>query len=458
MGIEGNCDFRDCFEQPVTPKRDGNYYFSERPSVPANSIYIATDGEDSPGRGGISDPYLTVPYAIADNPAALSFVLRAGTYNQQYTLENGINALHIPLSGTDSANRCIIQGFPGETVILDQGGLANGIAAFDKDWFLVDNMIIRNTYGDANDDVGGVFTNNCSEGIIQNCEIFNVDGVTGSNVGAIRTDNSHDILIFNNLLHDVTVGGVSNANAACVHGFGQYNITVIQNTMYNANRGLYHKDSAGKDVGTFGYTLERNIIRNVDDGCFYDLAGSGGDPHNSQYVRQCLFYEISTNAVHLDASDAATDPSRNNKLLECTNNVLDANGTTRNMFWVTNCDSAILYNNIMFNALVQDAQRYEKSLSGSYTITESDYNRFHTTVRYILDLFDPSQQIISSLGDWQNEGYDLNSTQADPLFVDSANRDYHLQGTSTLIGTGKNGDNYGLYLTGAEQIGSTLGG
>ncbi len=92
----------------------------------AREIYVATTGTDAAGRGGSSNPYRTIKYAIAQGTSGDTIHVRAGTYNENWILvksgqtlvsEDGLYAAKI-FSGNYSGLRfeggvsnCVADGF-----------------------------------------------------------------------------------------------------------------------------------------------------------------------------------------------------------------------------------------------------------------------------------------------------------------------------------------------------------
>lgn len=422
-------------------------------SINAQAVHIdPINGIDAAGRGAAGQPFKTLQYAQNNKPAELDnhFYIRGNvTFSESWT-EFSVAGIHVLGSGTSASDMYVIEAYPGETPVLDQQAAANGFNAFNKSFFRIKGLEITNCYGTiAEDKIAGVFTKDCSSFEILSNHIHSINGQAGGNVGGVRTDGSYNGVIENNKIHNIRVGGVLNNNGACLHGFGQYNIQAVQNTLYDAQRCIYHKDSAGKAVGDYGYTVLRNVMHTAAEGFYADVAGGNSLAHNLQVLKHNIFYAITGTAVELDASD----PADNNAGIEFINNVIDSDAALANGLWINDSDSVIQRNNIFYRVL-SDTLR----LQGPHTITESDFNCYYNNNEFVRYLFNVggTEQTYSTLADWQGQGFDANSSQSDPLFVDAANRDYRLQNNSSLLTAGKDGVAVGAYLTGNEQIGSTL--
>lgn len=52
-------------------------------------LFVAPNGVDAPGRGSITQPFLSIPYALAQGTSAQALMLRAGTYVGRFDLNDG---------------------------------------------------------------------------------------------------------------------------------------------------------------------------------------------------------------------------------------------------------------------------------------------------------------------------------------------------------------------------------
>jgi hypothetical protein len=81
------------------------------------------------------------------------------------------------------------------------------------------------------------------------------------------------------------------------------------------------------------------------------------------------------------------------------------------------------------------------------------------------NFYDSSAYIYETIANWRTHlsatgcnanSQETNSLTSDPLFVDPAGGDFHLQGGSPASGSGRGGVNMGAYITGSEAIGCTF--
>lgn len=92
-------------------------------SVPADAVYVATNGNDSAGTGSQSAPFATLSRAISAAPAGGTVVLRGGLYNQSVFVGRSVT----------------IEAYPGEVVWMDgsipvRGWTQSGAAWVHSGW------------------------------------------------------------------------------------------------------------------------------------------------------------------------------------------------------------------------------------------------------------------------------------------------------------------------------------
>jgi Protein of unknown function (DUF1565) len=95
--------------------------------VPANALYVATDGNDN-GPGSRSQPWRTVTRALGALRAGDTLVLRGGTYFER--------AIPVSLAGTAGAP-ITVRNEPGEQPIID-GGFTQFRTVGNQDWQVFD--------------------------------------------------------------------------------------------------------------------------------------------------------------------------------------------------------------------------------------------------------------------------------------------------------------------------------
>lgn len=408
-------------------------------TIDPSAYYVAKTGNDTTGDGSVGSPWLTIQKGLDTLTSGEHLYVKAGTYTES-RLQNESTGLHAGISGT-SGNHTIYEAYPGDLVIIDQLSTTNGWTIHNKDYITIKGFEIKNTYWTISaDKIGGIFVRDSSNILIENCHIHHCDGQAGGNTGGVRTDWSNDVIVRNCDIHDITVGGVDNGNASCLHGYGQYSITVENCDLYNAHSGIFHKRSL--DNIQPGYTVSKCVIHDVTNGFYASISGGGSPGHGAHVFSQNIVYDA-TNGFYQNANG-----TNDNASITVTNNVFD--NISGVGIWARQTASTTEHSNIIFNSTLSYSEAYE----GTTTITETDYNDFFGNNSFVTDLYGGSQTVYSTLAAWQGAGYDTNSIQSDPSFVNAASRDYHLQGGSPCLGTGKSGANMGCYITGSEDIGT----
>ena len=412
------------------------------PSAFAETYYVdqshasANDNND----GTESLPWRTIQKAANTLVAGDTVIVKAGVYTELSSQAPGtdVTGLKPQNSGTSSAP-IIYQANVGDQVIIDQSNQGVGFYIFGKSHITVKGFTIRNIKGRTDFSAGVMTASNASYITVEDNVIHDVDGVSGANVAGIRFDNTTFSTARNNLIHGVTVNGQSNQNASAITSFGMEDMLIENNTMYNAYNGVYHKRSSG---GT-GALIRNNIIHSVTRGLYYDVAGTGNEPHINQRVTQNILYNVD-DAIHLDAGDA----SGINDGFHVWNNTVTANNTA---IWIENVRNAHVYNNIVFGPMAKNAIRTGPA---NATIAELNYNNYYNAESFVVNIFTNDERRYTTLEAWQdNEDFDINSSVANPMFVNQEAKVYKLNGNSSLINAGKDNTTIGAFITGHEVIG-----
>jgi hypothetical protein len=131
--------------------------------------------------------------------------------------------------------------------------------------------------------------------------------------------------------------------------------------------------------------------------------------------------------------------------------------------WATGSDRPLVdhefFNNICYfgGGLTQKKSQWAPYSTDTYGIEEQqlvDYNLFYGARE-----FENKDSLYSSLSAYQQAGYERNSSEGDPLFVDAAAHDFRLQSGSPARSGGRGGSFpavRGAYVSGDEVIGCTF--
>ena len=130
------------------------------------------------------------------------------------------------------------------------------------------------------------------------------------------------------------------------------------------------------------------------------------------------FLVLANSSIHDNGDDGVSFSHCNDITVE--NNTVALNGNDQ--VYLRFCSSATLRNNILW---ADGAGNYALDLYSTYSTPTSDYNLLYATSGALVSNFG------GTLAEWQaTAGEDANSISVDPLFVDGANGDFHLQSTA----------------------------
>jgi hypothetical protein len=164
-------------------------------------------------------------YPIA-NPVTLKpgdvVYVRKGIYSTLYNSTPVSNCKSVALcliqvKGT-AANRIVIKAFPGEKPVIGTGKTGMGIYTYLVDYLTIDGFEIQNTYGP------GIDLHTSVNVKILNMDIHDIDGVCNNNISGFRSNGDTDIeLAYSNFTDNFDRtggGGCSPENSAHVTIFG----------------------------------------------------------------------------------------------------------------------------------------------------------------------------------------------------------------------------------------------
>jgi parallel beta-helix repeat protein len=355
----------------------------------AATYYVATTGSDA-NPGSQSQPFQTIDRGMSVLRAGDTLYLRGGTYTNQPI--GPPSAVPVP-SGTSWSNAITIAGYPGETVIL------SGRCITFNDGSPVSYVIFDNLICDATTNGGAMYIGGDSHHIrFQNGEM---DGDKNTSGAAMMISGSGPYLeILNSTIH----GAGGNKGQGCTDPFGCYAAYYAGHHALFDNNVIY--ESAGYALHIFNSSavdVSDNIVRN---NVFY---GNGFVD-----VRPILGYAILLSC------------GSNN---EAYNNIVYENaGGIQVDFRCTNC---LVYNNTVYNNPV---------LGAGIHIGPTDVvgTRVHNNILYgnagtIINWSDPTAVLANNLCDVAGPGC---SVVGNPLFVNAAAGDFHLQPSSPAIDAG----------------------
>lgn len=420
-------------------------------------FYVATTGNDS-NDGSIGSPWLTIQKA-ADTLVAGEIVdIRGGTYTSQGATSSGVK----PVNSGTAGNRITYRAFSGETPIIDQLDAKTGITIHGKSYITIDGLEIKNCTE------GGIYARD-GQGtndnlVIQNNNVHDIDGSAGQNVAAILLSNVSNSLIENNIGTTIRVDGVNNANGGGIVGFRVWNTTVENNTFSDTYNGVYLKFP---DDATIGNVIVRyNLLHDLSVATKHSTQSPRTGAHLNHQIYQNISYN--TPVFYEDHTFENSSPSSGAKVYNNTIHVTTGN----QVIFSRGGQTMEFYNNIIYSG--ESAPEWMHTLYNTGDKTDSskqvsdisfcDYNCLYPNMTAQLGEFSDDDQSWANLIAWQAatgetslsyDNPDTNSIDDDPLFVNPATRDYHLQGASPVKLIGRSGENMGAYITGSETIGAS---
>ncbi len=406
--------------------------------------YVATTGDDN-ASGDVEYPWRTFKNAISDiiQPGDTIYI-RGGVYSEYADIYAGDEAI-LPLfrySGIhgDSDNPITYKSYPGETAIIDPQFNSDGILLQGDHitGIIIEDLEIRNSW------FSGIrLEDDTSHITIRNNHIHDTDGPLGGNIGAIRMNTSHDILIENNLLHGNYIRAAQNLNGANIFIFGgTTNIFIKNNELYDSEQGVFYKHS-----GYGNSVFENNYL--------HDMRSSGFRIASDNITMK--------NNLLLNIEGSAFDIHSEGGCTECTRNAVIENNT------VVNCGGSYLLNRGSdrpgaINTTVKNNIFYQSGgpriwVYGSNEEFSTNYSDFHASYNNFFiddlgfnyfgsntwgDLGD-----IYSLEDFQSMGFEINSFNEDPLFVNASGHmnqvdDFELGVNSLSVYSDENSKNRGV--------------
>jgi parallel beta-helix repeat protein len=337
--------------------------------------------------GTESKPWCSIPKSINNLVPGDILYVKNGTYNKQNIYLTG-------KSGTDS-QPITIKAFPGHAPIIDGNDMVDGgrNRFTNCNDFIFDGFIIRNMQQ-------GVFIESSRNFILQNATIYNM-GQEGVHV----KDNSYNITLSNNIIHD-TGKGTSNGEGFYIGTSSSgpadntSNVMIRNNTVYNTtDEGVELKPGTSRCV--------------VDNNVFYNTGSYAAIEVDQNEIPGVQLYN--GNPSHIVKNNTIHD--------------IPASGATAAIRAGTGC---LVYNNVIYNI---PAPKY--GIVSDMLVSDSYPRRiYHNTV----DL--PSSRAIVNNGgtvDIRNNigpATSNNIATSDSFYVNKGSADYHLVSADASINSG----------------------
>lgn len=336
------------------------------------------------------------------------------------------------------------KAYPGETPILHASiGVRPGLPNTDYvtiDGFTVDGEEINIHGFDPTVRVTGV--------LVQNNTVSGLYNPVNDNIDGIRVDNTSYTTVRNNRVSNVH-NVVHNPNAAGIKLYNNDHAVVENNEIFDTDVAIHDKQA-----GEFN-TYRRNLIHDCHGGNDAILFQNGvaGFMVQGNQVYENIFYNCLRGIGFWSGAGAPINTT------SIYNNTFDT--TAAGAFHTPgNGSNERFWNNIVSRPTAASGNDVGTYDDPPVSIGLADYNLFAVQPRILVGLYLTNRQF-TTLSSWQSySGKDTHSMVGTPLFVNQANRNYHLQPGSPALGTGRVGGvstgaavNMGAYTTGTEVIG-----
>jgi|GEM_PF-1736308 hypothetical protein len=427
--------------------------------VDINSGSDSNDGRAV--REGGSGPWRTVQHAAQTLEAGQTVYIREGVYTEPDPIEGSTKAWGIrPANDGADGNLIRFLGYPGEKVVIDMKFQAPCIVLYGRKYVEISGLELTNCWQSGVWVMSGSGREN-SDILISNNIIHGIDAGSGTNVAAVRMDHVGNSRIQDNVMYNIRVAGVDNANAAGVLSYRMHDVIINNNEIYDVYSGIFHKipDYEGRKGGIF----EKNLIHDVKLAFYFNT--NEGVPeqgiHYNTEIRHNVVY--STTAFIYETTDQSLGQNRGLKVY---NNTVDGGDISLRGF-----ADVEIFNNVFFRSggisTIYQSDALSRSDRKTPSISYSDYNLFYPSFQGVIGLYSGSEVKAASLSEWQRIGYggdpftlnvsapgpDQNSIEKDPLFVGLNARDYRLTALSPAKTSGRNGDNIGAYTSNVTEVG-----
>jgi len=384
----------------------------------AATYYVATDGNDS-WPGTINQPWKTINHAAQILTPGDTVLVRGGTYNVGSSPSWDKPAVNPQNSGTE-ANPITFKSYPGETVILTGTGSGGLIGSYYKDHIIWDGFTVVMSGGM----MKGILIFYADGCVVQNCIIEGNTVETGDNHDGIRIEGTSGTVVRNCTIKDVINIATNPWNGAGIKYYYNSNALVENCEIFNCSTGIFDKDKSHNHIYRGNYIHDCSRVGVL----LHTQAG-----HTSGNAE--IYENIVSNCNSLIVFSCDYDYSN----VEIYNNVIYTDSSK------TGIKSELSPNLQIWNNIIYTRGYALLTHQGGFP-TYSDYNCFYPEAKFRTGAYTGNEEIYTNLGSWQSgTGFDLNSINQDPMFVDPENGDFHLHGNSPCRGAGKDGLDMGAY-------------
>ncbi|MFQ5613249.1 MAG: endo alpha-1,4 polygalactosaminidase [Anaerolineae bacterium] len=401
----------------------------EEGSAQGTTYYVAPTGNDA-NPGSQAQPWRTIQKAANTLTAGDTVYIRAGTYPEQVT----------PLNSGSAGNYITYAAYPGETATID--GASISLPAWDAGLFNVEDRSyirisgLRVINAGPNMNNSGIYVDNSSYIIIENnytyntvssgIGVWNSNNITidGNEVELANNDGEQEEItvsgtdtfeVKNNHIHDGGPG--TNGGEGITIKGGATNGKIYKNHVHDITSGqrtCLYVDGWGGAQATANIEIYQNVLHNCGAGI--TLASEDGSLVRDIKIYNNIVYGNQSNGLEIGNWGEAGILVRPVQSITFTNNTVYRNGygTWGGGFYNENPDvqNIVVRNNIFSQNSVSQL------VNESTAALTVDYN-----------LIDGTQEYTYAISG-------TNYVEGNPLFVNAAAANFHLQANSPAIDSG----------------------
>jgi hypothetical protein len=414
---------------------------------PGKCYYVSPSGT---GNCNFTNP-CKIKNALALMKGGDYLYLLNGTYSEFYMDDPdwGVNAT-IPLGkyfgfqnpAPNKTNPLTIKSYPGQHPIIRGDYTKPCVWVDKKSGIIFDGLDIQQCWE------AGIFLKwdePVSDIIVKNCNFSEI--VCHDNMGGVFINSAKNVLIDNNTFSSMYYEGqkyalsTSDCNGSAMVLFGATNVTISNNEFFNTCSGLYYKHGEVGTGETGGYT---RIINNS----FHDLNSRSfciGINQNRAEIRNNIINCY--RGIMLYDEDGTVGPFLLNVTIDhntiITNGIgLNRGSDTSNFLGAINTK---VTNNIFYNS-TYNIWTYGSDAQYNHGVGLVSNNNcyYNSSGNISIDYFGSDNPAyggantggVYTLTQWKTQGFDLNSTEANPMFINFAAGNYNLQNNSLCKGMG----------------------
>jgi hypothetical protein len=398
-----------------------------QPAGTPTNIYVATTGNDTTGDGSQTSPYLTIQKGIDNAFKDCTVMVEDGTYTGTGNVNLNFQYKEITVRSVNGSENCIIdcENTADTCAFIFDNGEGTGSVV---DGFTIQNG--NNLYG------GGIECTNYSSPTITN-NVFSMNNATGTNYGGGGIFCYYSSAVITN---NTFINNTATSYGGGVYCYGSH--AVITNNTFTGN-------TATSGGGIFINTSVVNLTNNTflaNEAIGTDTGGGG------MYCYMSGAAAINGNIIRGNIADYGAGILFDQSPQTITNNVIVANRAsfsgggiyaytgylTLNIINCTFADNLApvgcgLYSDSSFITI-------KNSIFWNQNSPEVSFSSVKPLNKITISYSDIKGGQAGIATNNRTLTWDASNINSDPLFVDSANGNYHLQNTSPCLGKGTNTD------------------